>query len=149
MNTFTRIAASCTIVASVAVALYAFSQSPAASHAEDEQLTSTQTVTTPSAEPAPVQRDTPDVVVPIVPDAPVVVPATPTNDQPPAYGPGTVPGHDNMAGGPGLPAVQLPTLSLPPCPTEDSSDCYWDAAKMGNGQGVSFVNINGVSYYAQ
>lgn len=26
---------------------------------------------------------------------------------------------------------------LPPCLTEDSTGCYWDAAHMGNGEGVS------------
>lgn len=30
------------------------------------------------------------------------------------------------------------TLSdLPPCPTEDSTGCYWDASQMGNGEGVN------------
>lgn len=29
---------------------------------------------------------------------------------------------------------------LPPCPTEDSDHCYWDARTMGNGLGESFVN---------
>lgn len=31
-------------------------------------------------------------------------------------------------------------LSLPPCPTEDSTHCYWDADTMGNGQGRDVVN---------
>lgn len=31
---------------------------------------------------------------------------------------------------------------LPPCPTEDSTDCYWDARAHGNGQGRSFYSIN-------
>lgn len=26
---------------------------------------------------------------------------------------------------------------LPPCPTEDSAGCYWDASQMGNGEGVN------------
>lgn len=29
------------------------------------------------------------------------------------------------------------------CATEDSSDCYWDAASRGNGHGTSFVDIDG------
>lgn len=28
---------------------------------------------------------------------------------------------------------------LPPCPTEDSVGCYWDAATMGNGTGRSYT----------
>jgi hypothetical protein len=30
---------------------------------------------------------------------------------------------------------------MPPCPTEDSTNCGWDASKRGNGRGVSFVAI--------
>lgn len=29
--------------------------------------------------------------------------------------------------------------ALPPCATEDSTGCYWDADTMGNGEGHSFV----------
>jgi uncharacterized protein YfaQ (DUF2300 family) len=29
---------------------------------------------------------------------------------------------------------------LPPCKTEDSSHCYWDAETQGNGQGNDVVN---------
>lgn len=29
-------------------------------------------------------------------------------------------------------------LALPPCPTEDSVACHWDAAHQGNGLGRSF-----------
>jgi hypothetical protein len=36
---------------------------------------------------------------------------------------------------------------LPPCPTEDSDDCYWDAATMGNGSGRSFMVESGVVTY--
>jgi hypothetical protein len=33
-------------------------------------------------------------------------------------------------------------LSLfPPCPTEDSSWCGWDAAVQGNGRGQSFIAL--------
>jgi hypothetical protein len=28
--------------------------------------------------------------------------------------------------------------SLPPCAAEDSTNCYWDARTMGNGQGDSY-----------
>lgn len=26
-----------------------------------------------------------------------------------------------------------------PCPTEDSTNCYWDAGTRGNGEGQSFI----------
>jgi hypothetical protein len=29
----------------------------------------------------------------------------------------------------------------PPCPTEDSVACYWDAGTAGNGHGRSFVAL--------
>lgn len=38
-------------------------------------------------------------------------------------------------------------LDLPPCPTEDSDNCYWDADVRGNGQGISFTVRNGNVYY--
>lgn len=31
---------------------------------------------------------------------------------------------------------------LPPCPTEDSTNCKWDAVNMGNGNGYDFVVIH-------
>jgi len=37
---------------------------------------------------------------------------------------------------------------LPPCPTEDSVGCYWDAQTMGNGTGRSYtVEPNGTVSY--
>lgn len=33
---------------------------------------------------------------------------------------------------------------LPACPTEDSTDCYWDATVQGNGTGSSFASVDGV-----
>jgi hypothetical protein len=30
--------------------------------------------------------------------------------------------------------------ALPPCETEDSINCYWDADVQGNGQGQDLVN---------
>lgn len=38
---------------------------------------------------------------------------------------------------------------LAPCDEEDSTDCYWDASTRGNGQGQSFINWKGTTYYAQ
>jgi hypothetical protein len=42
-----------------------------------------------------------------------------------------------------------PDMTIPPCATEDSHDCYWDAATMGNGHGRSFVAIGGHVYYPE
>lgn len=38
---------------------------------------------------------------------------------------------------------------LPECVTEDDEDCIWDAATRGNGEGVSFIRWDGVTYYAE
>ncbi len=38
---------------------------------------------------------------------------------------------------------------LTPCAEEDSHNCYWDAATMGNGTGTSFVDIDGVLYFPE
>ncbi len=46
------------------------------------------------------------------------------------------------------PAPEYPIYTLPPCATEDSDNCYWNAATMGNGTGTSFINLDGVTYYA-
>ena len=45
------------------------------------------------------------------------------------------------------PPATLPSITLVPCQTEDSENCYWDAARMGNGDGTSFVTIDGTVYY--
>jgi ABC-type glycerol-3-phosphate transport system permease component len=39
------------------------------------------------------------------------------------------------------------TQGLPPCAMEDSDNCYWDADEMGNGQGRSFITVEGVTIY--
>lgn len=39
------------------------------------------------------------------------------------------------------------TAVTTPCATEDSSTCYWDALTMGNGEGDSFVDVEGALYY--
>lgn len=36
---------------------------------------------------------------------------------------------------------------LPACETEDSSNCYWDAATRGNGEGISFYDIGGNAFF--
>lgn len=38
---------------------------------------------------------------------------------------------------------------LEPCPTEDSDNCYWDAQRQGNGEGSSFIVLDGVIYYPE
>jgi len=35
----------------------------------------------------------------------------------------------------------LLSLLLPPCATEDSVNCYWDASAQGNGQGSDIVYL--------
>lgn len=33
------------------------------------------------------------------------------------------------------------------CATEDSTNCYWDATLHGNGEGRSFIDIDGTLYF--
>lgn len=40
-----------------------------------------------------------------------------------------------------------PFGNLPPCPTEDSDNCYWDATERGNGEGRSFYVVDGEVTY--
>ena len=49
----------------------------------------------------------------------------------------------------GVSAPAPAPTTLPPCPTEDSvgHDCYWNARTMGNGQGRSFVSVDGRVFY--
>jgi hypothetical protein len=45
---------------------------------------------------------------------------------------------------PGESVLPTPTLEpLPPCPTEDSTGCYWDGDSMGNGDGEDIVSQPG------
>lgn len=46
-------------------------------------------------------------------------------------------------------APPLPAAEIPPCEFEDSENCYWDAATMGNGEGASFVDVSGTAYYEE
>lgn len=32
------------------------------------------------------------------------------------------------------------------CPTEDSTNCVWDATAQGNGTGQSFIDLDGTAY---
>ena len=38
---------------------------------------------------------------------------------------------------------------LPPCPTEDSANCYWDADTQGDWTGTDFVDLDGTAYYPE
>jgi hypothetical protein len=46
-----------------------------------------------------------------------------------------------------LTAAALVGVSVPPCPAEDSSNCYWDAQARSNGAGRSFLDIGGTALY--
>lgn len=35
---------------------------------------------------------------------------------------------------------------LPPCASEDMSNCAWDAVASGNGQGTSFIDMGGTTW---
>jgi hypothetical protein len=37
--------------------------------------------------------------------------------------------------------------NLPACVEEDSRNCIWNATTEGNGEGVTFVDIEGTAYY--
>lgn len=42
------------------------------------------------------------------------------------------------------------SVGIPPCPTEDSSNCYWVESEytgQGNGVGRWFIDIDGQVYY--
>lgn len=43
--------------------------------------------------------------------------------------------------------VLLSLWGFPPCQTEDSNTCYWDAASRGNGIGQSYVVWDNEVYY--
>jgi hypothetical protein len=45
-----------------------------------------------------------------------------------------------------MPAGSVTRPGLPPCPSEDSDNCVWDARTMGNGLGRSFVVLEGRLY---
>jgi hypothetical protein len=137
MNTLTRVAVATCTVAAVSVSIYALSQPVSVSRADDAPSL-TQSYTAPDAS-SPVVRDTPTAT-----PAPVVVQGSDT--EPPTV----PPSPDSAASIPLPPAVveSLPDLTLVPCPTEDSHNCYWDASRMGNGTGTSFIDWNGVTYYA-
>lgn len=46
-----------------------------------------------------------------------------------------------------VPEYSYGALAFTECATEDSHNCFWDATIKGNGQGNSFIDINGTAYY--
>ncbi len=40
-------------------------------------------------------------------------------------------------------------MSFEPCAYEDSENCYWNAPTMGDGNGDSFINVNGSLTYIE
>lgn len=43
--------------------------------------------------------------------------------------------------------ASAPAIPTTPCQYEDSTNCYWNAQTMGNGQGQSFYDVDGQTYY--
>jgi hypothetical protein len=43
--------------------------------------------------------------------------------------------------------VTIALSSLPPCTAEDSTNCYWNARTMGNGQGDSYLTVGDWTVY--
>jgi hypothetical protein len=99
----------------------------------------------PTVTPAPLNRGG-YTVAPVEPPAPVTVAAAP----PIVIAPPIV----------NEPIVDEPIVNEPtprwandwlegaqPCAVEDDDNCYWDAMTMGNGQGWSFVTVDGVTHY--
>lgn len=67
-----------------------------------------------------------------LPDAPAPAPTSPPADSPIA--------GVELNGAP---------LVIPACPMEDSTNCFWNASTQGNGQGRSFIDWEGVAYFAE
>lgn len=70
------------------------------------------------------------------------------------FGIGAVSGPDTVTVPAPVPAAPMVKVvdhyldTLPPCEYEDSANCIWDASEQGNGEGISFVDIDGTAYYA-
>lgn len=47
-------------------------------------------------------------------------------------------------GGVALVMIFVSVYFLDPCPTEDSRNCHWNAQEQGNGQGQSFIDVEGI-----
>ena len=58
-------------------------------------------------------------------------------------------GHEVPVGTSNGPVEGDTIYLLTPCEQEDSDNCYWDAEVQGNGQGRSFVVIDGTYYYGE
>lgn len=68
-----------------------------------------------------------------------------SNDCAAYYAGDAVPASDATPAAPASDPTPAPVL--PPCEHEDSTNCYWDAGERGNGEGVSFVDVDGTAYY--
>lgn len=49
----------------------------------------------------------------------------------------------------GVLAVNTEPLSLDPCQSESSRDCIWVADLQGNGEGSTFIDYSGNTYYLE
>ena len=101
---------------------------------DDGTIVPTTPTSTPPAAPEPVKTTRPDT------------------DNPPLNCPAwTSPGWLDANGQPSSCLWNMPnaggTLSLKACHVEDEVNCFWDATKMGNHIGRSFININGHVFY--
>ena len=123
------------------------------SAAVTETVEETETVTEPVPAPAPSAENTPETWEENTPETQVFedgswlaadgtsgcTPGAPCDNLPP------VPATAVPSGNGGY----LPSMVLPPCHVEDAAyNCYWDATRQGNGQGVSFIVWDGQVYYA-
>lgn len=105
----------------------------------------------------PVERDEVAASAPVepAPIAPADAVAPTPVDVPALCEAGLIPVEDGSCVPPTFfdEPVQHPTLTVPPCESDDGyapgGSCYWGAATMGNGQGSSFVVLDGVFYYAE
>lgn len=52
-------------------------------------------------------------------------------------------GHDASSPGGAVSPASIAEAMATPCATEDSDDCVWLADRMGNGEGDSFVTVEG------
>jgi len=141
MNNIKAIAAASIIVASLSVSAYALSQSPSASRADDTTAPSVQEYTAPDASTV-VTRDAATATQP-EPTTPPMYGAPKPVAMPPAGSAASIPVPPTV--GNAEPGDRV----IPPCENEDSPNCYWDAATMGDGTGTSFINWDGVYYYPE
>jgi hypothetical protein len=54
-----------------------------------------------------------------------------------------------IAAGVMMAAADAEAPDLPACEHENSTNCVWDAQEQGNGEGESFVDVDGETFYAE